>query len=311
MVVVAGLITFGAVGEPSPTRAAFPGDNGRIYFTGGPVTPHVWSIAPDGSDLRPLARAHAEEDWVAASPSGSRIAYERQTNRGTARIETVNARGRNGVVVTRGPQANDYAPAYSGPNGTSIAYVRADHVPPEQTQIWLIRADGQNNRRLTEGHFDADPSSSPNGKSLAFTRARSIANGRRAHPNIYRLRLSDGRVRRLTHTPPSTVDAEPDFSPNGDRIAFTRVQRARGSRISGPRSRIFVMHADGSDPRPITPRRGRCSSPAFAPDGKSLAYICGGVVHPRLVISRPNGTHARTVGGPRLYPEDLSWAPTR
>ena len=58
-------------------------------------------------------------------------------------------------------------------------------------------------------------------------------------------------------------DAEPAWSPDGRRIAFTR--------FGGATPGIYVMDADGSNPVRRT-TSGR--SPAWSPDGQSLAFVC-------------------------------------
>jgi PKD repeat protein len=58
-------------------------------------------------------------------------------------------------------------------------------------------------------------------------------------------------------------DAEPAWSPDGRRIAFTR--------SGGAATGIYVMDADGSNPVQRT-TSGR--SPTWSPDGVSLAFVC-------------------------------------
>ena len=68
-------------------------------------------------------------------------------------------------------------------------------------------------------------------------------------------------TRRLTST--KEDDAQPTWSPDGDRIAFAR----------GAPSRLFVMDADGSGARRVTDEEADESEPAWSPDGRWIAYV--------------------------------------
>ena len=86
---------------------------------------------------------------------------------------------------------------------------------------------------------------------------------------------SDGTaVERVTRRLP-TSDAA--WSPDGGRIAFTRNEDT-GEALKYTHDDVFVMDADGSDVRQVTPdKEGRSlSQPAWSPDGRQLVYVDGG-----------------------------------
>ena len=57
----------------------------------------------------------------------------------------------------------------------------------------------------------------------------------------------------------------PAWSPDGERIAFSHYSDGRGQ--------IFLMNADGSDPRNLS-RNSYCDrSPTWSPDGKAIAFV--------------------------------------
>jgi dipeptidyl aminopeptidase/acylaminoacyl peptidase len=67
---------------------------------------------------------------------------------------------------------------------------------------------------------------------------------------------ADGTNRSVLTNDPA-LDQDPDWSPNGKRIAFARVGDG-----------VYTMNADGSDPKRLSAGRG----PAWSPDGKRIAF---------------------------------------
>ena len=79
--------------------------------------------------------------------------------------------------------------------------------------------------------------------------------------DLYTLPVSGGKATRLTSGP--AFDVQPRFSPDGARIAFTSDR--------GGADNLWVMNADGSDPRAVTTETFRLvNGPAWTPDGEYL-----------------------------------------
>ena len=93
-------------GAPPSASAAWPGENGRIYFT-CKITAFsqddICSVLPDGSDLSNLtASAALRESQPAVSRDGSKVAFVRGIF-ADARVWVMNADGTGQVQVTQVP----------------------------------------------------------------------------------------------------------------------------------------------------------------------------------------------------------------
>ena len=70
-------------------------------------------------------------------------------------------------------------------------------------------------------------------------------------------------------TPPSTSDLDPDWSPDGTRLAFTRY------RSDGPGNYHYdlsVVDVDGRNVRRLTSQFAYALAPAWSPDGRQIMF---------------------------------------
>jgi imidazolonepropionase-like amidohydrolase/Tol biopolymer transport system component len=109
--------------------------------------------------------------------------------------------------------------------------------------------------RTDEGTW-MDVDVSPDGQTLAFTLLGDIYTMPISGPS------TGGTPKRITEG--LAWDVHPRFSPDGTRIAFTSDR--------GGGDNIWVMNADGSDPRQVTKEDFRLlNQPAWSPDGRFIA----------------------------------------
>jgi TolB protein len=159
-----------------------------------------------------------------------------------------------GRQVSKGTQ-----PRWS-PDGKRIAFVR-------DGSIYVARADGSKERRLTRAGgtwFPANsPAWSPDGSRIAFGGIQ----------DIFTVTVAGAKVARLTHSPkPWLGNFTPAYSPDGKRIAFARSTDAFNSDI-------FLVNANGTRLVRLTKSKGTDSrlgeehGPAWSPDGRSLVYV--------------------------------------
>jgi Tol biopolymer transport system component len=121
---------------------------------------------------------------------------------------------------------------------------------------------------------DFRPSISPDGHVMAFSSDRDLpvtALGpitRFRSGDIWTLNLIDKTPRRLTTVKGTGWNGSPKFSADGKEIVFYSSQY--GSAPGNDRSRIWVMGADGSNPRALTAEETEALSPEFLPDGRII-----------------------------------------
>jgi Tol biopolymer transport system component len=137
-------------------------------------------------------------------------------------------------------------------------------------EIWLMRADGSGQRRLTNnGTDDYGAAWSPDGRTIAFGATQFAPDGKggmaATGQRIYLIDPAGGVQDALTD---SALRAQfPSWSPDGRTIAF------HGSRSGAARApEIFVVDAGGGGLRQLTDNDWADARPDWSPDGRLLAF---------------------------------------
>ncbi len=177
-------------------------------------------------------------DW---SPDGKKIVFSSDMD-GNSDLYLLTVSTGQVARLTFNP-AIDTSPVFS-PNGREIAFTSDRSGTP---QIYVTGVDGLNARRISpEGTYNDSPAWSPRGDRIAYA-ARV-----ERHFQIVLLDLATNSASQITR---GSADSEdPRWSPDGRHIVFS-------SNREGASYDIWVMAADGSDPRRLT--RGGDS---FTPD---------------------------------------------
>ena len=136
----------------------------------------------------------------------------------------------SGRTAITGPPDSERGPQWS-PDGSKIVLdVNGD--------IFVMNADGTGRVNLTPGGVgqDTGASWSADGTQIVFSSSRTAAGFK-----IYKMNAADGSNVTQVTTDSFSFDGQPDWSPYGERIAFTRSQR------------IWTVRPDGTDLTPVTP----------------------------------------------------------
>ena len=290
----AGLL-LALVAGTKPAEAAFPGTNGKIAFTvygqhgGGSFHKEVYAMNPDGTGLTQLTNNPAEDYAPAFSADGKKIAFTSSRD-GSQEIYTMDANGSNPTRLTING-ADDFNPAFSH-DGTKIAFVsERAHAAGDIYVMNAAPEDATNQpQRLTNNQaIDDRPVFSPNSTKIAFQTDRDT------NSEIYVMDAVDtnpadgngDNPTNLTNNP--AEDGDPDFSPDGSRIAFESNRR----KPSVAKYAIYTVNSsDGSGETRITrrPKRANDHSPVFSPDGQKIAFVKFGKSGPAIFTMNADGT---------------------
>jgi tol-pal system beta propeller repeat protein TolB len=163
-------------------------------------------------------------------------------------------------------------------------------------QICIMNADGSGYRRLTTGdgvrHFY--PSLSPDGRRVLYSAFRE--------ENVYEIysyELADGSVDRLTDR--DGVLTAPEFSPNGQMIAFTRWSP------NSERYQIMIMESNGNNPSNIPRVEGW--DPTWSPDSKQILFASSRNGPVQLFVVREDGKNLRQVSNLPAMRGRSDWSP--
>ena len=272
------------------TKLTFQSDRDGERLTGTVETRNVKEIYLadyDGENQRRVTVGRTLNGFPAWSPDARAIAFT-SWRRGQPQVFVSHIYEGTLDEVTKGPGEN-WLPAWS-PDGTRIAFASTRD---GNSEIYVANRDGSNVRRLTNNPaIDITPTWSPNGNEIAFTSDRS------GSPQIYMVAADGlGSVQRLTNE--SYCDRPTWSPPPFNEIAFAV--------RTGPGFDIKIIDVNNRQTRQLTFGEGTNESPAFAPNGRHLAFTSTRAGKSQIFVIARDGRDLKqiTKAGNNLQP---SWS---
>ena len=228
----------------TPSLAAAEGA-GTIIFSSNRSGPwRIWSVRPDGAELKELAQAGADEQDVdpVYSPDGKSILFT-STRGGTTGVWRMAVDGSQPQRICDGDQAE---------------------WSPDAKLIALRRQESILTRELASGREQilsppdwphcSGPAWRPDGKQLAFACRWDGDNA------IFLVSVAGGQPVKVYDKKPA---CEPHWSPDGQRLVYET------------ETHLYTIGPDGLKNRAVTYFGGVQRYGRFSPDGKSIVYCQG------------------------------------
>jgi Tol biopolymer transport system component len=193
-----------------------------------------------------------------------------------------------GLAVISGFLLTGARPAEAG-EATPAGTIAFSSLAPRGWDLYRLEIETREIRRLTRHDaLDFNASFAPDGNRIVFVSERD------GNPEIYAIDPAGSSPRRLTDC--FALDDQPRSSPDGRRIAFCSTRQPAD--VPGRAwNAIYVMEADGSNPRRITPEGIADYAPAWSPKGDLIACTSGSGETGRssLVVMAPDGSQRREI----------------
>jgi Tol biopolymer transport system component len=272
-----------------PAGATVAGTNGKIVFVGQETS---FTIDPDGSDLNQIGPAGSTfcTTW---SPDSSKVLCNLFSEEG-GQPATANPDGSGFTLLN---PSLPLACLNWSPDGTRLLCTTPEEANPAEAGLYTVRSsDAGDLVRVSAtppGGFDDGYGYSPDGSRILFARFDS-----NDHGTLISVKPDGSDPVQLSPPGLSVIDLGffdrigADWAPDGSRVAFAAFDES-SRRTTG----LFVVNADGSGLRLVTPSGVGALSAQWSPNGALIAFSsCCRISHAWVV--HPNGTGLRRVTTP-------------
>jgi len=295
---IAETIVPGAAATPLATATTPPGSgepSGKIVYTCKDMSgQNICIMNADGSGLHRLTPLDGYARYYASlAPDGESVVYSQYREANVYEIYEMAIA--TGVAVRLTDRLGVSNSPEISPDGKSIVFMR-DPGASDQYQIWLMNRDGSNQRRLFSGR-GWDPTWSPDGSQILF------ASDMDGTVQLYRIDLDGSNPKRISDLP--AIRGRSDWSSQGMIATYSGQPWKR---------EVYIMRADGSEARRVSPPGGNSQGPSFSPDGDWLAFTSyfdknGDDLGCEIYIIRVDGTDLRRLTNNDFCDYQPRWGP--
>lgn len=250
----------------------------------------IWMVPKKGGDAIPLTAEDQSSTHPRWSPDGQYLAFISSRDKKPAQVYRLSRHGGEAVALTKTVQSVN---AFEwSPDSKTLVLVLQD---PSAAELAAADEDSSNDDKAPPPYVI---------DRLQFKMDYvGYLDRRRTH--LYRLDITSGQQTQLTFD--DFDHAEPAWSPDGSRIAFTSNRSENAD--SNYNTDIWVVNAQGSDSPPtplqITTNPGADASPAWSPDGNSIAHTSITDVAASVYGTQHLAVSAADGSGSRILTADL------
>jgi WD40 repeat protein len=193
----------------------------------------------------------------AISPDGSKIVYCSLQETQYSQIFVMNPDGSAQKRITNFREGDACGPVWSRDGKKILFHAFAVMSPPRNPEIWVMDADGSNQKKLID--HGLDPVWSPDNRLIAFA-----SNREGGVFQIYSMNADGGNIKRLTKDKGEA--SNPAWAPDGQAIAYSAA-------TDGDRRGLFLVSKDGSESHRLAfSKHQDFCFPVWSPDGTYLAF---------------------------------------
>jgi Tol biopolymer transport system component len=296
----------------SPARLTTVTQNGKIAFTsnrsskiGHMENYDIYTVEPDGSNLRRLTNSPHWEDRPIWSPDGTQITMS--DDRGDVGIPVMSADGSNLRYIPTNAKITgslNFFPTWSA-DGTKLAFSSRD-TPDVPFDILMMDLDGSNQVNLTNtsNYDESYPDFSPDGSRMCFSFTGSLEPS--PATGMY-LMNADGSDPTLL----IEEGGQCDWSPDGTKIAIGYSDFSGDTSDEGyGDGEVVVINADGSGLTNLTSNSVGDFEPRWSPDGTKITFMSDRSGDYDIYTMDANGSNVAPVTtNPRWHDMDPDWQP--